>query len=75
MKGRKIIAVLGLPGSGKSEVINFLMKKYGWPKVYFGEPTFEELERLNLPITEKNERMARESLRKNTVWVIMENRR
>jgi len=64
MKGRKIIAVLGLPGSGKSEVINFLMKKYGWPKVYFGEPTFEELERLNLPITEKNERMARESLRK-----------
>ena len=64
MKGRKIIAVLGLPGSGKSEVIKFLMKKCGWPKVYFGEPTFEELERLKLPVTEKNERMVRENLRK-----------
>lgn len=64
MKSRKIIAVLGLPGSGKSEVINHLVKKYGWPKVYFGEPTFDELRRRGLPFSEKNERMAREGLRK-----------
>jgi len=25
---RKIIAILGLPGSGKTEVINYLIKKY-----------------------------------------------
>lgn len=61
---RKIIAILGLPGSGKSKVINYLVEKYGWPKVYMGEPTFDELRRLGLPFTEKNERMAREGLRK-----------
>jgi len=64
MQSRKIIAILGLPGSGKSEVIDFIIKKYGWPKIYFGEPTFDELKRLSLPFTEKNERMAREGLRK-----------
>lgn len=55
---------MGLPGSGKSEVINYLVEKYGWPKVYMGEPTFDELRRLGLPFTEKNERMVRERLRK-----------
>jgi dephospho-CoA kinase len=64
MKSRKVIAILGLPGSGKSEVINFIIEKYGWPKIYCGEPTFDELRRLKLPFTEKNERMVREGLRK-----------
>lgn len=64
MKSRKIIVILGLPGAGKSEVINYLINKYKWPKVYFGEPTFDELRRRNLPFTEKNEKMAREGLRK-----------
>jgi dephospho-CoA kinase len=61
---RKIIAILGLPGSGKTEVINYLIKKHDWLKVYMGAPTFNELRRLDLPFTEKNERMAREGLRK-----------
>lgn len=64
MKGRKVVAVLGLPGSGKSEVINYIQKKHGWPKVYFGEVNFDELKRLKLPFTEKNEKMVREGLRK-----------
>lgn len=64
MKDRKIIAILGMPGAGKSEVIEYVMKKYGWPKVYMGAPTFDELRRLGLPFTEKNEKMAREGLRK-----------
>lgn len=64
MQKRRIIAILGLPGSGKSEVINYLIEKYGWLKIYFGEPTFDELRRLKLPFTEKNERMVREGLRK-----------
>lgn len=64
MKSKKIVAILGMPGSGKSEVINYLIKKFGWPNVYFGEPTFDELRRRNLPFTEKNEKMAREELRK-----------
>ncbi|MFA6973464.1 MAG: AAA family ATPase [Parcubacteria group bacterium] len=61
---RKIVAILGMPGSGKSEVIKFIVEKYGWVNIYFGQPTFDELKRLNLPVNEVNERMVREDLRK-----------
>lgn len=71
MENRKIISIQGLPGSGKTEVINYLMKKYGWPKVYFGEVTFDEVRRRGLEINEKNERAAREGLRKNMADCIM----
>ena len=64
MKKQKIIAVLGLPGSGKSVVIDYLIKEHNWPKIYFGEVTFDEMRRLNLEINEKNERRVREGLRK-----------
>ncbi|KKS65301.1 MAG: Dephospho-CoA kinase-like protein [Parcubacteria group bacterium GW2011_GWC1_43_12] len=60
---KKIIAILGLPGSGKSEAINYLIKKYNWPKVYFGEVTFDEMRARRLEINEKNEREVREDLR------------
>jgi len=60
---RKVIAILGLPGSGKTEAINYLIKKYGWPRVYFGDVTFDELKMRGLEINEKNERMVREDLR------------
>lgn len=59
----KIIAVLGMPGGGKSEAIQYLQKKYEWPKVYFGGVTLDEIQRLGLEINEKNERFVRESLR------------
>lgn len=61
---KKIIAILGLPGSGKTEVINYLIEKYGWPKVYFGDVTFDEMKKRGLEINEKNERSVREDLRK-----------
>lgn len=60
---RKIIAVLGLPGSGKSEIIDYLIKQYSWPKVYFGDVTFDEIARQGLAVNEANERMVREGLR------------
>lgn len=60
---QKIIAILGLPGSGKTEAINYLIKKFNWPKVYFGDVTFDEMKRRGLEINEKNEREVREGLR------------
>jgi len=63
MLKNKIIAIVGLPGSGKSETIKFLVEKFGWPKVYFGDVTFDEMKRRGLEINEKNERLVREELR------------
>jgi len=60
---RKIIAVVGLPGSGKTEVIEYLMQKHKWPKVYFGDVTFDEMKARGLEVNEKNERIVREDLR------------
>jgi len=59
----KIIAVLGMPGSGKSEAIEYLQRKYEWPKVYFGDVTFNEIEKRGLERTQANERLVREDLR------------
>jgi len=64
MNKRKIVAVIGLPGSGKTEAINYLIKKLAWPKIYLGDATFEELKKRGLAVSEKNERIIRESLRK-----------
>jgi dephospho-CoA kinase len=63
MGTKKIIAVVGLPGSGKTEVIEYLIQKYSWPKVYFGEVTFDEIKRRGLEVNEANERVVREGLR------------
>lgn len=60
---QRIIAILGLPGSGKTEVVKYLMENYAFPKVYFGDFLFEEMKRRNLEINEKNERFVREDLR------------
>lgn len=59
-----IVAVVGLCGAGKSEVTSVFTEK-GYKKVYFGDVTFDEMKRLGLEITPENERMVRESIRKN----------
>ncbi|TXH00369.1 MAG: hypothetical protein E6P95_03670 [Candidatus Moraniibacteriota bacterium] len=59
----KIIAVLGMPGSGKTEAIEYLVKTYQWPKSCFAQPTFDEMERRGLERTQANERLVREDLR------------
>lgn len=61
---KTILAIVGLPGSGKTEVTEYLMKKMNWPKVYFGDATFDEMKRKGLEINEINERETREGIRK-----------
>lgn len=63
MNNKIILAVVGLPGAGKTEIIEYLIKKTGWPKVYFGDVTFDEMKKNGLEINEANERMTRERIR------------
>jgi len=59
----KILAIVGMCGSGKSVASDYL-EKLGYQKVYFGGVTMEKLKEENLPITPENEKMMRERLRK-----------
>ncbi len=60
---KNIIAVVGLAGSGKSVVANYL-EGLGYDKIYFGGIVIEEVKRRGLAVEEKNERLVREELRK-----------
>ncbi len=60
----KIIAFVGMPGSGKS-VAGEAAKKLGYPVLRLGDLTDEELKKRGLERNEKNERAVREELRKN----------
>jgi len=59
----KVIAVIGMCGSGKSEAVKYF-ESNGYNKVYFGEVVINELKSRGLEINEKNERIVREDLRK-----------
>ncbi|HAX49365.1 MAG TPA: AAA family ATPase [Ignavibacteria bacterium] len=59
----KIIAVVGMCGSGKSEAVKFFVES-GYRRVYFGEVVMNEMKRLGLEVNEANERATRENLRK-----------
>jgi dephospho-CoA kinase len=60
---KKIVATVGLCGSGKSIIADYLEKK-GCVKIYFGGLTLDEVKKRGLPLTEENERQVREELRK-----------
>ncbi len=59
----KIVSIVGMTGSGKSEVASFFREK-GFVPVRFGDITDDEVKRQGLPLTEANERPARERLRR-----------
>jgi dephospho-CoA kinase len=63
MSYKKIIAVIGMCGSGKSEAVKYFVGK-GFKKVYFGDVVITELKTRGLEINEANERKVREELRK-----------
>lgn len=58
----KIIAIVGMCGSGKSIASDYYENK-GYQKVYFGGVTMDKLKEENLAINPENERMMRERLR------------
>jgi dephospho-CoA kinase len=64
MKNKPILAVVGMCGSGKSEVVKFLVKKFKWPVVYLGGITFEWMKERNIPVNYQNEKESREQIRR-----------
>lgn len=58
----KILAFVGLAGSGKSTAAEYLTEK-GYPKVYFGGVVLDEVKRRGLELTQENEQPIREELR------------
>ena len=60
---RKIVAIVGMAGSGKSEVAK-VFQDAGFVRVRFGDITDEEMKKRSLERNEANERHCRELLRK-----------
>lgn len=58
----KIVAFVGLTGSGKSSAVKYLTDK-GYPKVYFGGVVLDAMEKAGLEHTEAKEQAFREELR------------
>jgi dephospho-CoA kinase len=60
---QKIIAFVGMPGSGKGTCTDYLHKKYNWPVIHFGNMVYEEVQRRGLDNV-KDEVFVREDMRK-----------
>jgi len=60
----KIIAIVGMCGSGKS-IASEYYENLGWLKVYFGGVTMDVLKEEGLEVNPANERMIRERLRQD----------
>lgn len=58
----KIVAFVGLTGSGKSSAVEYLTAK-GYPKVYFGGVVLDAMKKAGLEHTEAKEQAFREELR------------
>lgn len=59
----KIIAIVGMCGSGKS-IATDILEKRGWHKAYFGGITYQKMKEEGIERTPDSERIFRENLRK-----------
>ena len=59
---KKLIAIVGMSGSGKSVASDYLEKE-GFNKIYFGGVVLDTLKNEGLEINPDNEKMMRERLR------------
>ena len=57
-----MLAIVGMPGSGKSTCVDHLVE-LGFPSVYFGGITMDEVRARGLEVNEKNEKFVREDIR------------
>jgi len=62
IKNKKIVAIVGLPGVGKTDAANFFRSK-GLPTISFGDVINEYIEKNNLPHVEKVHKKIRLELR------------
>ena len=73
MDNVKILAVVGMSGSGKSVVVDYLTDQ-GYPKVYFGGMIYKEMEKRGIERTEdgESEKKFREEIREQEGkdWVV-----
>ncbi len=73
MDNVKILAIVGMSGSGKSVVVDHLTEK-GYPKVYFGGMIYKEMEKRGIERTEdgESEKEFREMIRETEGkdWVV-----
>lgn len=59
----KIIAIVGMCGSGKS-IATEILENNGWHKVYFGGVTYKKMQEEGITRTPESEKTFRENLRK-----------
>ena len=73
MDNVKILAIVGMSGSGKSVAVDHLTEK-GYPKVYFGGMIYKEMEKRGIARTEdgESEKKFREEIRatEGKDWVV-----
>ena len=73
MDNVKILAIVGMSGSGKSVVVDHLTDR-GYPKVYFGGMIYKEMEKRGIERTEdgESEKKFREMIRETegSDWVV-----
>lgn len=59
----KLIAIVGMAGSGKSIATDYLSQN-GWTKIYFGGAVYERMRKDGIEITPESQKEYRENLRK-----------
>lgn len=59
----KLVCIVGMTGSGKTEVARFFQKKGGYAYLRFGQVVLDEVMKAGLPVSEASEREFRVSLR------------
>ncbi len=62
-KMHQLIAVVGMAGSGKSVVTEYL-EQNGWTKIYFGGVIYEKMKEQGIEITPESQKEFREQIRK-----------